>query len=270
MVNGHPGPAPQLLPDAITEQQLREVVGANRSWRGVMCALGLRSSSFGPKLRNACNELDIDYSHFRSILATDAHLREVITTSTDWPTALARLGYAKGSGTARATVRKHCNRLGVDTSRLQASLPRDPVVTDIDGLRASIDNLRHAAPYMVLAAFTLLGIPATLAPEGSRYDIVAELPDLGLKRIQVKTSTRRDRTSASWACSLSRSEYDLTGSGGHRQAVYSSEEIDYFACIDGDLQLHVIPIAAVGGLRNINLRKYAAYRVPTLYDGRLW
>jgi hypothetical protein len=104
MVNGRPGPAPRLLPAGVTEDQLRDAVAHSRSWNGVLRALDLRSSSFGRKLRNACNELDIDYSHFRSILATDARLREVITTSTDWPTALAKLGYAKGSGTARATV----------------------------------------------------------------------------------------------------------------------------------------------------------------------
>lgn len=270
MANGRPGPAPQLLPGTVTEGQLRDAVERNRSWNGVLRALNLRSSSFGPKLRNACNELDIDYSHFRSILATDARLREVIGTSTDWPTALAKLGYAKGSGTARATVRKHCNRLGIDTGHLAPSPPRDQVVSELDGRRAQIQNLRHAAPYMVIAALAMLGIPVAVAPEGSRYDLIADLPDRGLQRVQVKTGTRRDSKSGSWACTLSRSEYDLNGSGGHRHAVYSSEEIDYFACIDGDLRLHLIPIATVEGLRMINLRKYASYQVPTVYDGRLW
>lgn len=270
MANGRPGPAPQLLPGRVTEEQLREVVAVSRSWREVLRALELKSSGYGPKLRNACNELDIDYSHFRSILATDARLREVLTTSTDWPTALAALGYANGSGTARATVRRHASRLSIDTSHLASSAPRDVVAAPLDGMRANLAHLRHAAPYMVLASFTLLGVPATLAPEGSRYDLVAELPNLGLKRIQVKTSTHNHPKSGGWVCSIARSEYDRTGSGGHRHAVYSSEEIDYFACIDGDLQLHLIPIAAVEGLRRISLRKYTAYRVPTLYDGRLW
>jgi hypothetical protein len=242
----------------------------SRSWNGVLRELELRSSSYGPKLRNACNELEIDYSHFRSILATDARLREVITTSTDWPTALEKLGYAKGSGTARATVRKHCARLGVQTSHLTPTAPRDEVVADLDGLCAQLEQLRFAAPYMVLVAFTLLGVPTAVAPEGSRFDLIADLPNRGLMRIQVKTGTRRDGRSGSWVCSLSRSEYDLAGSGGHRHAAYSSEEVDYFACIDGDLHMHLIPIAAVEGLLCINLRKYAAYRVPTLYDGRLW
>src|SRR4051794_534978 len=128
MVNGRPGPAPLLLPAGITEQQLRDVVASTRSWNGVLRELKLRSSSYGPKLRNACNELEIDYSHFRSIIATDARLREVITTSSDWPTALAKLGYAKGSGTARATVRKHCARLGVQTTHLTPSTPRDKMM----------------------------------------------------------------------------------------------------------------------------------------------
>jgi hypothetical protein len=100
MANGRPGPEPRLLPERVTEQQLRDAVASSRSWRGVLLALGLKSSSFAPKLRNACNALDVDYGHFRSILATDARLREAISTSTDWPAALGQLGYAKGSGTA--------------------------------------------------------------------------------------------------------------------------------------------------------------------------
>jgi hypothetical protein len=115
---------------------------------------------------------------------------------------------------------------------------------------------------------TLLGVPATLAPEGSRYDLVADLPMRGLKRNQVKTGTGLHH--GSYICSVSRSEYDLTGSGGKRHATYSSEEIDYFACVTGDLSLYLIPIAAVEGQRTLYLRKYTGYRVRTLYDGQLW
>lgn len=92
-------------------------------------------------------------------------------------------------------------------------------------------------------------------------------PD-GIKRIQVKTGTMWD--AGGWICRLSRSEYDKNGHGGHRQAVYSSEEIDYFACIDGDFQLFLIPIRVVEGLGSISLRRYEAYRVHGLYDSRLW
>lgn len=268
MVNGRPGPAPRLLPAGVSEERLRVVVAANRSWRAVMRALDLRSSSFGPKLRNACNELDIDYGHFRSILATDARLREVITTSTDWPTALAKLGYAKGSGTARATVRKHCNRLAIDTSHLASSLPSKVQPAGGCDFAPRREHLRDAGPYLVLFAFNAAGIPASLAPEGVAYDILADFGVDGVKRVQVKTGTGRD--ARSWRCQLSRSQYDPTGHGGHRAGVYSSEEIDLFACVDGDFQLYLIPIAAVEGLASLNLRKYEAYRVRGLYDSRLW
>jgi hypothetical protein len=167
-------------------------------------------------------------------------------------------------------VTRHCARLGIDTSRLASSPPGEPVVSELRAMKADVTNLRHAAPHMVRAALSLLGIPTAMAAEGARYDLIADLPGRGLQRIQVKTGTRRDPKSGSWVCSLSRSEYDLARSGGRRRAVYSSEEIDYFACVDGDLQLHLIPIAAVEGRRLINLRKYASHRVPTLYDGRLW
>ena len=263
MVNGRPGPAPQLLPAGVSEQQLRDAVADSRSWNGVLRALDLRSTSFGRKLRNACNELDIDYSHFSSILATDARLREVIATSTDWTTALAVLGYAKGSGTARATVRKHCKRLGIETTHLAASPPRPLENLAVADLAPQLGHLRHAGPYLVLFAFNAAGWPATLAPEGAAYDVIVDFGVEGLKRIQVKTGTRRDR--GSWICQLSRSEYDPTGHGGHRRGVYSSEDIDFFACVDGDLQLYVIPIEVVEGLSIISLRKYQAYVVTGLY-----
>lgn len=165
MVNGRPGPAPRLLPAGVTEEQLRAVVAANRSWRAVMRALGLKSASFGPKLRNACNELDIDYGHFRSILATDARLREVVTTSTDWPTALSLLGYATGSGTARATLRKHCKRLGVDTSHLAVASPSTALPAAIEQLVPKRKNLRDAGPISCCSLSTPRAFPQRLAPK---------------------------------------------------------------------------------------------------------
>lgn len=263
MANGRPGPAPRLLPGRVTEEQLRVAVASSRSWRGVMQALGLLNKGAGRKLRNAANTLDIDYSHFRSILATDTQLRAVIETSTDWPTALERLGYTKGSGSARATVRKHCNRLGINTTHLAPSPPRPfEHLCDFD-LAPKPQHLRDAGPYLVLFAFNAAGMPATLASEGAAYDVLVDFGVRGVKRVQVKTGTGKD--AGSWRCQLSRSVYDKNGHGGHRQAVYSAEEIDYFACIDGDLQLYVIPIDVVEGLLSIQLRKYAAYMVTGLY-----
>jgi hypothetical protein len=269
MVNGRPGPAPRLLPARVTEQQLRDAVTSSRSWSDVLLALNIRSKSYGPRLRNACNTLDIDYTHFRSVLATDARLRQVITTSDDWPAVLAKLGYAKASGTARATVRKHCNRLGIDTNHLTASAPRPfEQLCEFD-VTPKPEHLRDAGPYLVLFVFNAAGMPAALAPEGAAYDVLADLGSKGIKRIQVKTGI--GRCAGSWRCQLSRTEYDRNAHGGHRQAVYSSEEIDYFACIDGDLQLYLIPIEAVEGLASINLRKYRPYIVSGLYgQSPLW
>lgn len=264
-----PGPPAQLLPLGVTEDGLRAAVARCRSWRGVLRELGLRSSSSGPKLRNACNALDIDYSHFRSILATDRRLREVVESSTDWPTALAALGYAKNSGSARATVRKHCVRLGIDTSHLTSAAGPDERAAGSWDLSPRLENLRNAGPFLVLFAFTAAGVPAALAPEGASYDVLADLGPGGIKRVQVKTGI--GKVAGSWRCPLSRSEYDPAGHGGHRRSVYSGEEIDYFACIDGDLQLYLIPIKVVEGRASISLRKYTSYRVTGLYgDLRLW
>ena len=263
MTNGRPGPAPQLLPSGVTEDQLRQVVAASRSWRGVLRALGLKSASSGPKVREACNALDIDYGHFGSTVATDTRLREVISLSTDWPTVLTKLGYATGSGSARATVRKHCSRLGIDTTHLSMSAPWKSASALLFDLSPKPQHLREAGPYLVLFAFNAAGVPAALAPEGAPYDVVADFGAAGLKRIQVKTGTGRH--AGSWKCTISRSEYDRNGHGGHRRASYSAEDIDFFACVDGDLQLYLIPIGVVEGRSTIQLRNYAAYRVAALY-----
>jgi len=93
--------------------------------------------------------------------------------------------------------------------------------------------------------------------------VVADFGTDGWKRLQVKTGTGKD--AGSWRCELTRSEYDRHGHGGHRRGVYSSEEIDYFACIDGDWQLYLVPIEVVEGQASIQLRKYSRYRVTGLY-----
>lgn len=45
---------------------------------------------------------------------------------------------------------------------------------------------------------------------------------------------------------------------------YDPDEIDYFFAIDGDLDLYLIPIAAVGGLHMIHLSAYSAYHLDRL------
>jgi hypothetical protein len=249
----------QDLPGGLTEQQLRDVVAANRSWRAVLRELGWSSAHRGRQLRRACDELGIDHSHFRYHVFTDDQLVAVLSTAVSWREALARLGYAEDSGSARATVRKHANRLGLPAPEFVVA----PQADHREALFPDPRHLRTAGPAIVAASCLLAGYRVSWPLEPASYDL---LVDTGcrLLRAQVKTCTRR--AGGSWVCSVTRSEY-ADASGGKRRAWYSPEEIDVFAIVDGDGEVYWIPLQDVIGQANLSLRRYGAYRVPRLGDG---
>src|SRR4051812_39152857 len=107
------------LPRAVAVRSLRDAVRTQRSWRGVMRQLGFTGSRTGRVLREVCDELGIDYAHFRLAGPDDQRIARVVPSVQSWAEALDQLGYAQASGSARATVRKHCRRLGIDTSHLR-------------------------------------------------------------------------------------------------------------------------------------------------------
>ncbi|HWC34155.1 MAG TPA: group I intron-associated PD-(D/E)XK endonuclease [Mycobacteriales bacterium] len=123
-------------------------------------------------------------------------------------------------------------------------------------LRPRRDRLRYAGPYVVAAALTLAGVQVSLAPEGAAYDLIADFPSTGPRRIQVKTVM-----SDSCQCNLSRKVYCGTGHGGHRRALYTADAIDYFACVTFAGAVYLIPIDAVAGRYTISLRGYSAFRL---------
>jgi hypothetical protein len=232
---------------------LREAVAGQRSWRGVLRVLGFTTSRTGRVLKDICDELGIDYSHFNRSKVEMHPVEEVVRSSTTWPEVMDRLGFARGSGTARATIRRHCQRLGIDVSGLSI----EPGAADVEPLIPRRDQLRHAGPYLVAAALTLAGVAVGFAPEGAAYDLLADFAGLGVKRIQVKTTT-----SVIWQCGISRKEYSGTGHGGHRRALYSAEDVDYFGCVTFEQAIFLIPIAVVEGRSSISLRRFEAFRLP--------
>ena len=239
--------------------ELADAVATQRSWRGVMRVLGFTTSRSGRALRDICDEHRIDYSHFRRARADLRNLAAVVDQVGTWPDLLERLGYAANSGTARATIRKHCRRMGIATEHLA---PQAVPATVWSQLAPSPEHLRRAGPHIVAAALTLAGLNVCAAGEGGAYDLLVDEGAAGVKRVQVKTTTTK--AGPSWQCMLTRKEYSRSGAGGHRKAVYSSEQVDYFACVSQDLRVYLIPIAEVEGLTMISLRKYARYRVPEL------
>jgi hypothetical protein len=196
----------------------------------------------------------VDYSHFWG-RPTQVHLLEdAVRTSTSWEEVLDRLGFASGSGSARARIRRQCELNGLDTSGLSRALKELGLVSS---LRPQSSQLRNAGPHIVAAALTLVGVPVSFAPEGVAYDLIGDFLGLGPKRIQVKSVAAK-----SWQCNLSRKAYSRTGRGGHKRAFYAAEEIDYFACVTSDLSVFLIPIGAVEGRGSISLRRCGSFRVP--------
>jgi hypothetical protein len=243
------------LPHGITVAELTEAIALNRSWRAVARHFGSHSAHLARRLRAAADVRGLDYSHFSATRFDDKTLVDVVTTATTWDEVLQRLGYAATSGTARATIRKHCRRLQIDFSHLALALPGEREV-----LSPQLELLRTAGPYLVAAVFVLLGCPVSFAPEGAAYDLVIDHPERGLERVQVKTTTRR--SGRTWNCKLTRSEYRRGVVGGHGRASYCAEEVDAFACVDGAGGVYLIPIDIVEGKTSIHLRRYDAWRVP--------
>src|SRR4051794_32108512 len=246
------------LPRPVDVTALREAVRTQRSWRGVMRELGFTGSRTGRVLREVCDEFGIQYAHFRLVGPDDDLIARIVPAVRSWSEALEQLGYARASGSARATVRKHCRRLDIDTSHLL--LPDAPGSGEKSTLEPRPECLRAAGPHIVAAALTLTGRSVSTAPEGAAYDLVVDDTEHGLRRIQVKTTTRR--ANDTWACQLTRSEYRRGKVGGHGPARYCAEEVDLFACVDGDGKIYLIPIGAVEGSMTIHLRRYDAFRLP--------
>lgn len=218
-----------------------------------MRALGFTTSRTGRVLKEVCDELDVDYTHFGPRARRVDLVEEAVRSSSTWAEVTERLGFAPGSGSARATVRRQCRLNGIDVSGLMSEACSSEL---IPSLVPRPERLRHAGPYLVAGTLTLAGVPVSLAPEGVAYDLIGDFPREGPRRIQVKTVTSGSH------CNLSRKEYNALVHGGHRRALYTAEDIDYFACVTFDRGIYLIPIEAVEGKGSASLRRYEAFRLP--------
>lgn len=251
-----------LLPGGVSEDELRAAVAVSRSWRAVLRHVGLTSPRHGRRFQQVCDLRGIDYRHFRNRVFADEELGDVLGTASSWPDALRRLGYAEDSGSARATVRRHAVRLGIDVSRLSAGpapVPSSPFAGHADSGR-----LREAGSYVVAAACALIGHKVSWPLEPATYDLLVDTGPAGIQRVQVKTCTYR--SGGAWVCGITRSEY-AAAPGGKRRVHYSPDEIDYFGIVDGDLAVYLIPAGLLAGVGTISLRKYSSFEVPWKHEG---
>jgi hypothetical protein len=244
------------LPAGVSDDALRRAVAASRSWRGVLRELGLNASRQSRPLREACDRLGIDYGHLGGARFDDAAFVDVMRTATSWSDALALLGFAPGSGSARTTIRAHCLRLGL---AVPSFAPRRPDRDAAFPGTPDLANLRHAGPYLVAAACELAGHRVSWPLEPAVYDLVVDTGDR-LRRVQVKTSTHKAQ--GAWLCKVARAEYASGVSGGKRIVRYGADEIDCFGIVDGDLAVYLIPVDAVEGRARLTMRRYAEYRLP--------
>lgn len=213
--------------------------------------VGLSSPRRGRQLQAECDRLGIDYGHFSTRGWTDQQLIEVLPTARGWWDVMAGLGYEQDSGSARATIRKHAARIGLDVSILSDS----PAPGEGDPFTDPADphHLRAAGAFIVAGACALRGYKVSWPLEPAVYDL---LVDTGrVQRVQVKTTTWR--LDGEWACKITHSESGV-------KAWYTDREVDYFAVVDGDLAVYMIPVNVVDGLGTIIVRKYDAYRLPAM------
>jgi hypothetical protein len=104
-----------------------------------------------------------------------------------------------------------------------------------------------------MAWFVLRGCAPSLPVEPQRYDLVVET-SAGFKRVQVKSTT--SVLNSSWQVSVSHRP-DKNG----KAEPYSPDDVDLFFIVNGEMDLYLIPIEAVGGRIRISLRPYANFRV---------
>jgi hypothetical protein len=232
-----------------SDSQLVEAIRASRSWRGVLRALGLSATSAAAmrSVRMHADRLGLDHSHFTGQRRwTDQQLITAIASATSWTQVADTLGLAGGSSTA--TVRGHAVRLGLDTAQLAPLRKPQPPAGLMLPQRV---NLARAGSLMAAAWFELCGHSVSWPLEPCRYDLLVWM-DTTAERIQVKTTTAKQGTS--WTVWISNT--------GKEHATYDPDEIDHFFIIDGDFDYYLIPVAAVGGLKAIQLSAYRGYRLP--------
>jgi hypothetical protein len=95
------------------DAQLRRAVEANRNWRAVARALGLKgdSASVVRTLKGRAARLDLDTSHFTNQRRwSDDQLRQAVVDSTSWAEVLGYLGVVDNVAD-RARAKGHAARL---------------------------------------------------------------------------------------------------------------------------------------------------------------
>ena len=131
-------------------------------------------------------------------------------------------------------------------------------------------TLGAAAAHIVCADILLAGFGASLAAEGRRYDVIADV-DGRLIRIQVKATAKmqprpsRPRTSPVYIFGTIRNRRPLSD-GTQRIRRYSADEIDALACVA--LDRREVAYFAVRGIGPTGINLYPPGTTPWIRNGR--
>jgi len=242
-----------------SDEQLRDAVASQTSWRGVLRALGLRATSAGAArgVKRHAERLQLSTTHFTGQRGwSDRALAVAVAQAGSWSDVLNELGLGDRAE-SRARIKGRALRLGLDVSHLNAPIPDQHARVDLFARRPEPSALRHAAPSIAMAWFTLHGAPVALPVEPQEYDLLVTMPS-GIQRVQVKSTTCRV-SGGKWQVSVGRRPYALDKSAG--KACYDPDSIDYFFVVNGEGAIYLIPISVVAGLTAIYLDRYFEYKV---------
>lgn len=171
-----------------TDEHLLRAVATEQSWRGVMRALGLKSSSSMRIVQQHADRLKLDTSHFSGQRRwSDQELREAVADCDSWSEVAEHLRLNSDRRTG-IRLRGHAMRLGLDVAHItQQHQPLDrPPSKAYDTGSPRLAELRRAAPSIAAAFFALRGLAVAIPHDQQEYDLLITT-DEGIQRVQVKT-----------------------------------------------------------------------------------
>lgn len=242
---------------AWTDEQLTEAVKNSVCWRDVIRALGIptNSESVNRRIRRDAARLGVDVSHFRGTRTwDDQQLRRAVAEAESWDDVYTALGLATPRKETRVRVQAYAIRLGLDLRDLDLKAKKR---RDDKAWQADLALLRDSATSLAAAWFRLHGCVISYPQEGAVYDLLADSPEHGMLRIQVKSSIHGP--DGTRTVTVGRRPYSV----GNMAPLlpYDPKVIDYFFIVDGAFNLYLIPSSAIAGKVGIMLRSYQEYIV---------
>ena len=222
-----------------------------------MRALGVPTNSEGVirRIKRDAARLDVNVSHFKGTRTwDDLQLRRAVADGQCWDDVFTALGLQTPRKETRVRVTGHAIRLGLDVRHLA---PKAKQVHSGEAWQVDAMRLRDCATPLAAAWFKLRGCTVSFPEEGAVYDLLADSPEHGMLRIQVKSTIHKP--DAAKTVPVGHRPY-AAGNLGPRMP-YDPRVIDYFFILDGDFNMYLIPSSVIAGRVGILLRTYKAHIV---------